>query len=673
MKRFTGTAGVLLLAFILFGVASVSVAQESGRARIAVMPLVPIGDDPRLEPIASTVSGSVRTVLRLLSGYQLVPIPANVDPSRTGAGALVADLARELGVENVVFGTVGAEGRAVEVRLAVYNRAEDRITVDDSAASDSIFDILDETDQLIAAVMEGFTGERLGFGRITLRPDRSLTQYEVLVDGEPFGRNITTIEPVPAGSHAIEVRQSRPFGYESLVSASYEVREDETTAITIPVPEFTVAERMRFTLSRAEELRGFLVTGELAASQGLAILDDFTAWDPAYQRYREELDRLIGSVRRYSSTEEAQPVENGGPPTVPVIDGRVEDWRGIPALPTRESENIIVQTGRAPNGDIYVLVRDPDAGLDERSRVVVRIGNIQIAAHGLGDTLEYGILGTTEISPLPREFVAGDRRYREFKFPAAWLGSLTEAEMSVEVSSASVGRRIAVEPTPLRDYAAVFAVGVQPVRPPVERPVPGTGSASGRFTVESLIRDYYAPDTVTPPVASITVDGDLSDWAAADIVPYRVDSGGQGGDRITEWAMARDDEYLYFRVRYSEPPRPNALRYRTLIMTSRRDLWNGDLELNFSGERDGDPIVFRSDGDEWIRSSSGHGYRVAVNGNDAEYRIRLDFLPVIPTLWIRPYIRDNNIGGTGQSGEIHSGQWTEITVRSSLEDLVRER
>lgn len=246
----------VLVAVLLLMISNAVDAQDtvsSVRApRVGVGRVFGGEEDPRLAVAADTVADAVELNLRLLGGYEVtrlvVPdIPVN---DVSGQIAWASDTADSEQQDYVVFGTARTEGAEILIRLSVYDRAEDAVTLERSESVASIFDLFDAADAVTTAALEAFSGEIIVFGTILFDPEPPAT-YSVYIDDVRIGEDVRE-QRVLAGSRRVEIRQERMLSTAAIHTETVQVQEADRPTVRFFIPHLLPAEEEALQVRESE-------------------------------------------------------------------------------------------------------------------------------------------------------------------------------------------------------------------------------------------------------------------------------------------------------------------------------------------------------------------------------------------------------------------------------------
>jgi hypothetical protein len=288
------------------------------RIRVHILPVENTSGNGQFDAVGTTVTGTVGLALRLLEDYaittgapaaitDLLPLPED----QAARESRLTALAERLEVENIVFGEVlpappdSASG-IPSIRLAVFDRLSESITVDETRSPDSLFDIFSAVDELAADVLSGFSGRRIAFGSVRLAPERSSAaagsapagsatpplDYRVYLDNQEIGTNIRSIDSVLTGSHRLRITVTDRGQERIIYNQAIEIEEGRSSAISFVLPEAhteaaptasPVGEQEAALAAALEAIRAERATGGTEVAAGY-YLDADSYLDPALVR-----------------------------------------------------------------------------------------------------------------------------------------------------------------------------------------------------------------------------------------------------------------------------------------------------------------------------------------------------------------------------------------------------
>ncbi len=300
------------LAVILLGGPLISSAEE--RPVVAVGALRNESGRPSFDPLCETIANSVYLTLLLMNRFDIAR-----EDDRYSAEDLpgLKSHADQHGVDNIVFGKLFVrEDGTIVIAMSVYDRLSDSVAVAESASAQSIFDTFDAVDQIVVALVEGFSGVHVTFGALRLEPRGETASCLILIDGHMVGEGVTEIDKVPAGRHDIRIVQERLSGDYELFSGEREIGEDETVSIAFTVPyltgeesrllggfDRTIAEGWGDGSRREAVLEAFEQVLKLAQQPFLA--DQRPEVSRKYEVWRQRFSEYLGQSSQSATLEDA--------------------------------------------------------------------------------------------------------------------------------------------------------------------------------------------------------------------------------------------------------------------------------------------------------------------------------------------------------------------------------
>jgi hypothetical protein len=151
------------------------------------------------------------------------------DALRTYAG--------EMKIDNILFGKIEeARGGRIALQMSVYDRGRGRVIRTAERGSVSILELFGAADDLLASLVQEFSGMHVGFGVIELVNTGEEGEYALYVDGERLGTNLSRVGKVLNGERTVEIVQNRMFGREVIHEVRVMVNEDRSTTVNFQVP-----------------------------------------------------------------------------------------------------------------------------------------------------------------------------------------------------------------------------------------------------------------------------------------------------------------------------------------------------------------------------------------------------------------------------------------------------
>ncbi|MGH6719674.1 MAG: adenylate/guanylate cyclase domain-containing protein [Alphaproteobacteria bacterium] len=167
----------------LAAAASAAVDATAVRPSIVVLPLVNMSPDPEQELFAD---GMTEDILTELSRFRhLDVISRNTSFAFKGRAMKVGDVARELGVQYVLEGSVRKAGNRVRISVQLIDATSDRHLWAERYDRDreDLFAIQDEVTRAIVGILPGRV-EAAVRDRATKKPTTNMTAYELVLAGK---------------------------------------------------------------------------------------------------------------------------------------------------------------------------------------------------------------------------------------------------------------------------------------------------------------------------------------------------------------------------------------------------------------------------------------------------------------------------------------------------------
>jgi TolB-like protein len=244
-----GFFGLVLLSFVT-GSLVAQVAVD--RPRVLVLPVENRTGRTQNDAVARTVTETMTLTLRLLGSYELMSVGRYTSDDALGRPPEeLGRLASDTGADNLVFGAVTIDAQGVlTFSVSVYDHARGRITVQAESRAQTLFDVFDASDELIADAVSGFSGVRIGFGSLRVQPEGE-GEYRLYLDGTEIGANVGSVDRVLIGTRELEIRQVRGERESVIHRQTVDIEENQSHTVTFSFPVVTEEERLR-----EEELRG---------------------------------------------------------------------------------------------------------------------------------------------------------------------------------------------------------------------------------------------------------------------------------------------------------------------------------------------------------------------------------------------------------------------------------
>jgi outer membrane protein assembly factor BamB/TolB-like protein len=227
--------------FIPFIIASVIISfqlafstDERLKPRVALVPLVNEGDDEQIDLLNETIDDTVMLNLERIRMF-LVAKSEVMDPYKDFSK--VREYADESRTDNIIYGkTFYNKKEEIVIEMSVYDKVKKRTVITKQAKAENIFEIFDAANELIVSLVKEFAGMHVGFGAFEFFPSQEEGDYDVYIDGDYVGKNITFIRDVLNGIRYVEVRQNRMLGEEVIYRGDNWVYEDQVTDVDFNIP-----------------------------------------------------------------------------------------------------------------------------------------------------------------------------------------------------------------------------------------------------------------------------------------------------------------------------------------------------------------------------------------------------------------------------------------------------
>jgi hypothetical protein len=167
-------------------------------------------------------------------------------------------LAIERRMDDLVFGRAYLDAAGLfALEMSVWSREEERIVLTESRTARSVLDIFKIADEIVASLMEAFSGAHIGFGTIELQPSGEPGSFAVYIDGVHVGDDLTEVQRVLNGERKVEIRQQRLLGQRTIAAAAIMVIEDDWTDFVFELPRFIAEEAAHIDGMLAAARRGW--------------------------------------------------------------------------------------------------------------------------------------------------------------------------------------------------------------------------------------------------------------------------------------------------------------------------------------------------------------------------------------------------------------------------------
>ncbi len=284
--------------FISFFIASVLFSfqfafsnDESLKPRVALVPFINEGDDEQIDLLNETIDDTVLLNLERIRMF-LVSKTEVIDAYKEFNK--VKDYADETRTDNIIYGKTyfGTNGEIV-IEMSVYDKVKKRTVITKKARAKNIFEIFEAANDLIATLIKEFAGMHVGFGYFELLRAGEEGDFEVYIDGDYIGKNVTFIRDVLNGIRYVEIRQKRMLGEEVIYRGDNWAYEDITTGVEFAIPylvkeEATVLTVLESTIAQLRRDRSEVDKVISNFDKVISLLEDVSYC----QRLTEERDRF---------------------------------------------------------------------------------------------------------------------------------------------------------------------------------------------------------------------------------------------------------------------------------------------------------------------------------------------------------------------------------------------
>lgn len=233
IRRFLNILAVALCAVLRPN--TIDAQQVAADVRVVVVPVVNQTDNPTLDRVATTVTQTIDTTLRLLGEFavrELTTQQVPVDVMRGEPDALRRFTAAEE-IDVVVFGRIAERNGAVDIGASVWDRAAGQVTATETRTAPTLLDTFAAADQLAVAFLSAFSGRTIAFGSIDLSPSGwSAGSYVIRIDGREFARDAVRVDNVLVGTRLVEiVVQNGPDAGRTVFRGELVISEEQSAAI----------------------------------------------------------------------------------------------------------------------------------------------------------------------------------------------------------------------------------------------------------------------------------------------------------------------------------------------------------------------------------------------------------------------------------------------------------
>jgi len=278
----------IIIAILVF--LTIALNAQVIKPRVAVLPVENSGDY-QLEIVSDRVTSTSSLILKMLGKYELILTPDMI-PSD------ITDYCATNSIDNIITGKTyyTDNGDTITVSMSVYTREEGKITLETIEKAESVFDVFDAAEKALYRLLEGFSGEHIGFGSIVFKNSGEDGEYRVLIDGNEYRLSDSRIDKVLNGIREVEIYQDRMLGLYTVIKDKIEVGEGREIVFDFLVPGLLEVEKMEID-EQKEIIEKYWVKKKMSdkvdnAFARLNILLEDTAYSSTVQEKKEELFAL---------------------------------------------------------------------------------------------------------------------------------------------------------------------------------------------------------------------------------------------------------------------------------------------------------------------------------------------------------------------------------------------
>jgi hypothetical protein len=231
-------AGIALLAGLLL--AAPLAAQSGSRAplpRIAVFAPAGHNEDAALSAALAAATQSIELSLVVLGRYDVQRLPP-ADPEQDLPRVRSYCEANRIDQAILGSGAERADG-GFDLRLLVYDRQTDSLTLDQQGSSSGALDLFDATDALVASLLDALSGTHLAFGSLTVNTVPSGAM--VLLNGHEAGTSPLSFRGLPVGTFEITARLEDKRNAKALVTLADGQKASVTLTLANSLGRLTVS------------------------------------------------------------------------------------------------------------------------------------------------------------------------------------------------------------------------------------------------------------------------------------------------------------------------------------------------------------------------------------------------------------------------------------------------
>lgn len=270
--------------------------MDTKKPVVSVLTVINREKNANLDVLCSTITRTIRFTLSLMDKHRVI----KDDYALASADQIeVREYAENNGIDNVIFGEMLKDDASnVVINMSVYDRFEDRVTITEKAIAESIFDIFNAADELVIALLEGFSGVHVAYGTIRIVNRGEDGSFTIYINNEPAGENAFSIAKVFIGNYRLRIVQDRLFVPYELFNDDIRMKEDAIYQVPISIPYLTEKEANEFHRidrivqrnwhsSEGENLVTSAFAEALSKVEGLSSCTGFVDMHKKYERWQK--------------------------------------------------------------------------------------------------------------------------------------------------------------------------------------------------------------------------------------------------------------------------------------------------------------------------------------------------------------------------------------------------
>lgn len=268
---------------------------------VTIFPFVNKTGDSSYEAASGTALDILSFTLKSLSECEVTALQA--DPVERTDDA-IGVWAETSGVDVVLYGEILLDANSdLKVRLSAYNRGKGKTIVSDETAYVPLLDIFSVCDGLSLSVISEMTGRHIGFARVNFKNSGEQGTYEILIDGNMVGKDLSSIAGWREGAHEIVVRQTRMLSGYELYRQNVTLVEGVPCTIPFAIPRLIPDEKKKIADLETEiqslwntQSSDAKVDADIAAYMGLFAHIEYC---PSLAPYRDKAAKFVSSRESY--------------------------------------------------------------------------------------------------------------------------------------------------------------------------------------------------------------------------------------------------------------------------------------------------------------------------------------------------------------------------------------